>query len=792
MAARRPPVGNLPADLTSFVGRTGELSQVRQLLSQSRLVTLTGVGGVGKSRLALRVAHQLTRVFADGTWWVELSPLQDGALLPQAIGAALGLTERVAGDPAAALSEALAQRSLLMVVDNCEHLVPECQELLTILLRAAPGLRILATSREVLRIPGEQVCEVVPLDVPRPGATHDPDSMAGYPAVALFARRASEVRPSFAVSEANAGAVAAVCGLSEGLPLFLELAAAQLRRLSVEQLARRLHDRFQLYTLHSAAVVARHQSLRAAVEWSYTLCTEAERLAWIRVSVFAGRFDLEAAEAVCTDERLPGGKVLDALAGLIDKSVLSCEDSGGVLRYSMLDTLREYGLGQLRASGFEASAGERALRRRHRDYYTALAERFAADWFGPRQREWARRIRAELPEIRAAMSFSLATPGEAAAAIRLVGALDFYWWGCGAILEGSLWVERALAADPAPSRARVRAMAVHTRILISRSLHAESVQPALDCVELARQFGDPAELSEALSVCGLTRAHAGDPAGAVALLDEALALAEACPDRPITMALATLCRGGAALAAGELRLADAMATRSREVAMAHGDRWWLNYTLSLAIQPALLLGDVARATAYGRQGLVGCAALEDVNGLTLMLELLAWTAATEGEYVRAARLLGAAERQSKANGGNPTAEGFFGPSHDRYVGMVRAALGGARFSTEFLTGTGLTLEETVAYAHSDGAAPQPRPAAPVSPAVGESPLTRREHEIAELIAQGMTNKQIAHQLVISQRTAEGHVEHILAKLGFATRTQVASWVLNRQDPGGGPLYSRQR
>jgi predicted ATPase len=343
MAERRSPVGNLPADLTSFVGRGGELSQLRRLLGQSRLVTLTGVGGVGKSRLALRVARQLSRFFIDGAWLVELSALQDPALLAQAISQALGVADRAPGDPVQVLTDALARRNLLLVVDNCEHLVPACQELLTVLLQAAPGLRVLATSREVLKIPGERVWQVLPLAVPQPGAPVSVAAVATCPGVVLFVRRAVDVQPAFAVTAANAAAVAQVCALSEGVPLFLELAAAQVRSLSVQQLADRMADRLNLPARRCSAVVARHQSLRAAVEWSFTLCSEPERRMWVRASVFAGRFDLAAAEKVCAGDDLPADQVLNALAGLIDKSILVAAEHDGMHRYWMLDTLREYG-----------------------------------------------------------------------------------------------------------------------------------------------------------------------------------------------------------------------------------------------------------------------------------------------------------------------------------------------------------------------------------------------------------------------------------------------------------------
>jgi non-specific serine/threonine protein kinase len=786
VAEPRRIVGNLPADLTSFVGRREDLSRLRRLLPDARLVTLTGVAGVGKSRLAVRFAQQVSRAFPDGAWLVELSPLQDPVLLAQAVGQALGIADTAAGDPVEALSRFLAQRWLLMVVDNCEHLVPACQLLFTALLRAAPGLRVLATSREVLRIHGEQVCEVAPLAVPPPGRSPDDTELVGLAGVVLFAQRARDVRSEFAITADNVDAVVRVCALSEGLPLFLELAAAQLRSLSVRQLANRLDDRFQLLSTHSSAVLPRHQTLRAAVQWSFTLCSEAERQVWLRASVFAGRFDLEAAEDVCAGDGLRVGEVLEALTGLIDKSVLVSAERDGVVRYWMLDTLRAYGLDRLRnpQADFRNVVGESELRRRHRDYYLGLAERFDTDWFGPRQVAWSRRMHAELPEFRAALRFCLDTPGEPPAALRLAGALNFFWYACGATREGKLWLEQALAADPSPSRDRVRALIAYGRVLSLQSLHIDATEPARECLELAKQLGDPAALAAAMTLRGLNLMYTGDLAAALPLMDEGIERNTALPDAGYELANSTLVRALAATAAGDPARAATLSAESGAMCRAAGDQWYLSLALTISISPALMLGDVAQATAYGRESLPGSAALGDTSGVTMSLELLAWTAAADGDHRRAARLLGAAERQAILNGGNPFYEGEFGPAHDQCTAGARAALGDDRFDAEFRTGAAFTVAEALTYAQDDNPAQEPHAGPGTPPQRDElSQLTRREREIARLLADGLTNKQIAHQLLIAQRTAESHVENILSKLGFSTRTQIASWMLAGENAG---------
>src|SRR5215469_11893319 len=351
MAPEPRVTGNLPAELTSFVGRRHELAEVKRLLADSRLVTLTGIGGVGKTRLALRAAAGLRRAFRDGVWLVRLDQLRDEALLAQAVAGALGLQDRAGYTPAAALAEYLAGRQLLLVLDNCEHLVDAAAKLADQLLRAAGGLRVLATSREALTITAETVLAVPPLPAPDAGERLSVAELERFAAVRLFAERAAQVVPGFAVTEANEAAVAGICRRLEGLPLAIELAAARLPVLSAEQIDERLGDRLGLLTRGGRTRPARQQTLRASVEWSYELCSPAERLLWARCSVFAGGFELDAAEGICADHRLPAGDMLELLAALAGKSVLAVEHGEGVARYRLPETLREYGQERLQESG---------------------------------------------------------------------------------------------------------------------------------------------------------------------------------------------------------------------------------------------------------------------------------------------------------------------------------------------------------------------------------------------------------------------------------------------------------
>ena len=352
--------GNLPAELTSFVGRRGELAEVRRLLAGSRLVTLTGVGGVGKTRLALRAAAGLRRAFPGGVWLVRLDQLREEALVAQAVAGALGLQDRAGFSPEAALADYLAGRQLLLVLDNCEHLVDAVAKLADLLLRAAAGLRVLATSREALNITGEMVLAVPPLGAPDPGQQLTPAQLGLFPAVRLFAERAAQVVPGFAVTEANQAAVAGICRRLEGLPLAIELAAARLPVLSPEQVDERLGDRLGLLTRGGRTNPARQQTLRASIGWSYELCSRAERLLWARLSVFAGGFELDAAEGICADHRLAAGDMPGLLAALAGKSILIAEHRAGVARYRLPEPLREFGQERLHASGEDAGAAAAA------------------------------------------------------------------------------------------------------------------------------------------------------------------------------------------------------------------------------------------------------------------------------------------------------------------------------------------------------------------------------------------------------------------------------------------------
>jgi non-specific serine/threonine protein kinase len=703
-------------------------------------------------------------------WLVELAELRDRSLVAQAVSDALPIPRRTSQDPLAVLVDFLAYRELLLILDNCEHLLPESAVLVADLLRAAPGLRVLATSREVLGIPGEQVCPVPPLPVPDPGEVAAlPDGLR-YPGVALFADRATARYPRFVLSADNLPSVARLCQRLEGIPLAIELAAARLRALSLAQLTELLDDRFRLLAGGNHAALPRHQTLRSAVEWSYDLCTKPERELWLHASVFAGRFELVAITVVCG---AAGDAVDEPLAGLVDKSVLTAEDHGGNLRYRMLDTLREYGLERLRSATEPSTVDEEVVRRRHRDFYLDLAERFDADWFGPRQAYWADRMRADRADLRAALGFCLERPDEVRAGVRLAAALQYLWWGSGESREGRLWLERALAADPRPSPDRARALACYLRILLTVGLPAEVAAPARECEALARRFDDRLVLIDALQSHGHGLVYSGDLEAGLPLLEEAAQRALALGRRHPARAYSTLMLAIALLFHGDPDRAEELLAESRSICRDAGDRWWLGIVLNVSALSALRRDDLPRAADHGREALLTRTTIDPV-GTSGAVEILGWVAAAAGEYPQAARLLGAADRQWKAYGGSPFA-GEWANERRTAKTAARQALGAA-FDAEYAEGGGLSLDDAVAYALGE----RTEPAHPLVP-TGPSRLTRRENEIAELIAQGLSNREIATKLVISQRTAESHVENILTKFGFTTRTQIAAWYAEHHD-----------
>lgn len=795
--------GHLPVETTSFVDRRGEQAAGREMLSRARLVTLTGPGGVGKTRLAARIAARAERTFPDGVRFVHLAGLRDPELVPLAVADALGLHDHSAGPPADALVAHVRDRKVLLVLDNCEHLLRACARLAAALLQGTTGVRVLATSRHRLGLTEENLLDVRPLPVPDPDG--DLSAADGYPALALFADRAAAVVPGFALTAGNRAAVARLCRRLDGLPLAIELAAVRMRVLGVEQLLERLDDRYRLLASGSPAALPRHRTLRAAVDWSHELCTAREQLVWARLSVPAGGFDLETAEAVCADgDLVHGADVLDAIAGLVDKSVLSREPGPDGVRYRLLDTLRHYGLERLRGTEGE----ELATRRRHRDWMLRRATACEQAWFGPGQREIVARLRADQDNLRAALDFSLRgadgaalapgpggafgagvpggapvmaagregvtpTPADALAGLRLAGTLWFYWHACGAPREGRYWAERALEANPEPTSERARALWMAGLLAGCPEDLTRGLRRAEEARELARGLGDAAEAAHAEYVIGVIRLFADDLSAALAHFEAGVARG---PVPGQHLSLVGLDQVELACALGFLGHADRaveVCEKTLRLCEEHGEDWVRSYALRMLALAHTVKQDWPRAERYAREALRLKLAVNDLIGLALTLDLTARIATERSAHERAAVLLGGADRAWAAvDQGRWGSEALNSLRRDTESRAGRA-LGATAFTAAYDRGASLTLAELVGHALQEPGLPDVTPPAPDRPQVR---LTPREAQVAELVAEGLANQQIADRLVIARRTAEGHVERILNKLGFHTRTQIATWV----------------
>jgi predicted ATPase/DNA-binding CsgD family transcriptional regulator len=773
-AAAQRLSGNLRVPVTAFVGRGREIAEIRGLLSSSRLLTLTGVGGVGKTRLAGRVAADLQRAFPDGIWLVELAPLNDPALLTHTVATTLGIREASGRWPVAVLSEYLADKCLLLILDNCEHLLDACAVLADALLQAAAELRIVVTSRQPLGLPGEQTVVVAPLAVPDPETEASFAEIAYYDAVQLFVTRAADVLSGFTLTERNAAAIAALCARLDGLPMAIELAAARLRAFAPEQVLARLDERFRLLTAGSRAALPRQQTLRALVDWSFELCSPQEQALWGRLSVFAGSFDLDAAEEVCGDATLPKESVFELVAGLVDKSVLLREEHEGGVRYRLLDTIREYGRERLAGSGDELT-----WHRRHRGYYLALAERAAASWFSAEGPVWLDRMRLEHSNVRIALGFALSQPGEAEAGLRLAAVLWFGWRQMGLLSEGRRWLDRLLANATAPTPTRAQALWVNGSLAILQGDVPEARAMLAEATTLGRRLGDESAQAYAALFSGQVALVERDMVAGVRLFEQAMTALRASGDT-FGMASALIRLALAASALGDADRASRLAEEHVALCGECGAQWLAAFGHFVLAVEFWRRGNLARAVDEAREAVRTHWNNHDRIGAAEGVEVLAWVAAAQHQAERAARLLGAVGNVWRTVGAPLFGLPNLVPSHDECAARSRRILGERAFALATQSGAALGFDAVVAYALEETAA------VPTGDDRASSPLTRRELEIADLVAQGMSNKEIASTLVIAQRTAETHVEHVLTKLGFTSRAQIATWATARKAAMTGP------
>ncbi|MEU6645650.1 LuxR C-terminal-related transcriptional regulator [Saccharomonospora sp. NPDC046836] len=757
---QRRSVGNLPAELTSFVGRRHELSEAKRILSTSRLLTLTGTGGLGKTRLALRLATDLRRAFPDGVWVVELADLRDPDLLPSTVATTLGL--RAAADPTTALTEYLEGKDLLLVLDNCEHLVDASAVVIAKLLAATNGVRAIATSRHALRVPGEHILHLEPLTLPQ-----DQDGQnSSFEAMALFAERAAAVVPGFEVTPENRDDVIAICRRLEGIPLAIELAAVRLRVLTVQQLLHRLEDRLGLLTSGRRTVLPRQRTLEATIGWSFDLCSPAEQQAGMQLSVFSGGFDLDAAEHVFANKDTDDGTVLDVVTGLVDKSVLNRQDGtfGRQAWYRMLEIVRDYVGAKLAGTGDEDAVRARQVR-----FYVELSRSYREDGFGPRQLDWFSRLRREHVNLRAVLEYCLSTPGHEIDALNIAASLWNFWYCGGFLAEGYRYLRRGLDATDGHTMVRARGLywASYVGVHVGEF---DAVRPMLaELQEIADHLDDDELRAGYAECCGTAAFHSGDLRAGAMYLEQALTGYRATGDALLVFDTLIV------LAAVYFFLEDPRGADVAAEALAlterHDAQWSRAYALWAVAIHHWRAGRNTEATALLKDAVE--LRLPERSLQAFLLEALTWCATADGDYERAARLLGASDAVWRLSGILVREMSPYRTIAEDCAAAAREALGPEGFDTAYAEAATFGVDDAIDYALHG----KRRGTSAAGPARRRYPggLTRREWQIADLVAQGMTNTDIAATLVIGRRTVETHVEHILEKLGFNSRNQVGTW-----------------
>lgn len=860
------PTDNLPVPLSSFIGREKELAEVRHLLSIARLVTLVGMGGCGKTRLAIEVASRLVGTYTWGVCFVGLATLSDPSLVAQTIASSLGISESHYFSTQVSIVNFLREKQLLLILDNCEHVIEACARLAETLLQSCPQLVILATSREALDVSGEHIFPLPPFSSPEPLPPRSVEEALQSEAVRLFVDRAVAVRPGFELTDRNASLVMKVCQKLEGIPLAIELAAARITTLSLEQIITRLEDRFSLLTIGSRTTLPRHQTLRGAVDWSYDLLTNQERCLFRRLSVFIGGWNLEAAEAICgTEADLPSSEVLDVLAQLANKSLVQVTECDGQARYSMLETIRQYAFERL------VDSGELERQRdRHLDYFCKLIVEAEPYLNGPQQMEWCSRLEVDYTNIRIAMEWSLEDGGpdtRAELGLKLVASLRSFFIYRVDWTEGSVWFNRVLSRNrfPSPSMqdvwTKVLCGAAHSTNLKLTLINAKSISQedlalfqrrgddygmgvtyymlailafvredyreaermAVECIPLLRKSGDKIGLvwalggfgwilmrqgdyhraavyfQEALAICrdlggkyliamqipdlSLCYQFQGDYDTAQALLEESLVLFQQFESKtPIPYIFCLL--GAGAIHQADYKKAKAFCEESlkimRELGYIEGIHWPLDLLGILACRQGLF----EQAAAYFKEALDFSTQLGFQQGIAEHLAGLGAVALARGLEELGVRLLGTVDALIEKIGTN------LGPldreQFDQSLALGRSRLDGETFAMAWAAGQAMEVKKAVELAPDLVMGPVPDetkvPSRSQRKALQQQfgGLTMRERQVAALITQGKSNREIAGELVLSERTVENHVGNILSKLGFSSRAQVAAWGSNKE------------
>jgi predicted ATPase/DNA-binding CsgD family transcriptional regulator len=768
--------GNLPAEATSFIGRRRELAEVRKKLSAARLVSLVGPGGVGKTRLAVRSAAELARAFRDGAWLVELADVRDPALVSNAAMAALDLHDQAFTEPLVLLLSYLKDKELLLLIDNCEHLLASAAQVAAEVIKVAPGVRVLVTSREPLAIAGEHVVPVPPLELPSAHAAESLAQLGQNEAVMLFTERAAAASGTFELSGANQVAVADLCRRLDGLPLAIELAAVRTRVLTVGQIRDRLNDRFGLLTGGGRAALPRHQTLRTTIDWSYELLAVAERSLLRRLCVFSGRFTLEDVEAVCTSGDVPVAGALDLLSSLVDKSLVMKEDVNGVACYRLHETMREYSALKLREAGEEVIVGERCT-----DYYWSRCQQAVGE-ARYRLADWLEWMDLEIDNIRAVLRHCV-TCRDARRGIDLVTSVGWYWI-TRATTEGVRWLDELLDCGRGNPEGQFWAYFLRGFLAVLKADAMAARPPLQQAVATARELGQPTLLSQALAMASIAENLAGDSGSARRLLDDCAVVTTGLDDFPARISLLQA-RALNGFFQGDIEAVKAAASEGVRLSRKVGDLYSLEMMLANAGGTALITGDLEQAKGFYSEALEIAQRIDDRVAQYALLDGLGCVAAGSGQARLAAHLIGAAEAVRTQAGASLIP--FLAPLIAMAEESASAALGASKFQAEMNTGKRLNRDEAIRLALGEPTRNGhliPPPLAGEG-RVGVLPLlAKREADVARLVAEGLSNKQIGTRLFISERTVDSHVRSILNKLGFNSRAQIASWMASyTADPG---------
>lgn len=816
------PASNLPKLLSSFIGREREVNEIKQRLATQRLVTLTGPGGAGKTRLALQTAHELRSDYRDGIWLAELAPVTNPDFVAQAITSQFNLREQPGHFPLAALIDYFSARTLLLILDNCEHVIAACAELAENLLIACPSLYILATSREPLGVAGESVWNIPPLSLPQPQPWLDPGStekaLPTYlesEAVRLFIDRAGSVSSAFSLAPQNGPWIAEICRRLDGMPLAIELAAARVRALSVQQIAERLDDRFHLLTRGSRTAPLRHQTLEAAIDWSYMLLSELERKILQRLSVFSGGYTLHAAEAICAGNDIHKEEVLAQLSELIDKSLVNVTQGENEARYWFLETIRQYAYQKLVDTGEEEN-----MRNQHLNFFLAQADLANARLLGPEQLRWIAWFEAEHDNLRAALDWSRRTPSVTEKGLTLAVSMGYFWRMRGYLSEGRTHLLSMLALVAEDQYPLTQAQALYHLAALA---YLQSDYPATrtfgeKSLEILRMLGEPGELvfADMMTTLGELATEEGDYETAPRLFEEALVIFRKSGHKQgIGDALMNL--GWAAMRTGRMQeavepLEEALAVfretgNARSIGIVLGGLGELairqgRYGQAMGIlEESLLLhqkagGKWAMGTILGSMGWVALrqGAFNEMrkylgDSIAVRMEIgdkggIAWCLEKLGEAVT---LLGQGApppgrgilfRQGARNYGAAAAlrlpiHSTIDPTdlseYDRILSVLRIGLGDEEFENAWQNGKTTPLTEIIKDALAFDV--------PAQTQSDEGGLSARERETALWIAQGLSNREIAEAMTVRVKTVETYITRILNKLGFDSRVQIATWVI---------------